>query len=110
MAAEGEINAENLLPTERVAVEHNLPVHQQTVVSQTLNDVRPDLLHWDWKQDGSCFTPIQTDNDVAPAEVMKVIRCSTTCATVCSVHVRDTVWNVSQLVDNAEEKFVNILR
>ena len=45
MAAKGEINPENLLPTERVAVQHSLPAHQQIIVSQTLNDVCPDPLH-----------------------------------------------------------------
>ena len=39
-----------------------------------LNDVRLDPLHWSWKQDGACFTQIQTDNDVALEEVMKFIR------------------------------------
>ena len=94
MSAKGEINREDLPPTARAAVQHSLRVHQQTVIWQTLNDVRLDPLHWGWKQDVACFTPIQTDNDVAPAEVMKFIRCnfkSLTCAAVCHVHVRDMV-------------------
>ena len=74
IAAKGEINSEVLPPMERGAVQHSLCVHQQAVVWQTLNDLRLDPLHWSWKQDGACFTRIQTDNDVAPAEVMKFIR------------------------------------
>ena len=95
MAAKGEKNPENVPSTERAAVEHSLRVHQQTVVWQTLKDVRLDLLHWGWKQHGTCFTPIQTDNDVVPVEVMKFIRfnCKSlnTCATVCYLCVRDMV-------------------
>ena len=74
IADKGEINPEDLPPTERAAVQHSLHVHQQTVVWQTLNDVRLDPLHWGWKQDGVSFTPIQTDYDVAPVEVMEFIR------------------------------------
>ena len=76
MPAKGKIKPEDLPPTERAAVQQSLCVHQQTVVSQTLNNLRLDLLNWGWKQDGACFTPIQTNNDVAPAEVMKFIRCN----------------------------------
>ena len=76
MAAKGEINPENLPPTERTAVQHSLRAYQQTVVWQTLNDVLLDPLHWGSKQDESCFTSIQTDNDVSPAEIMKFIRCN----------------------------------
>ena len=65
--AKGEIIPEDLSRTERAAVQHSLRVHQQTVVWQTLNDVRLDPLNLGWKQDGAYFTPIQTDNDVAPA-------------------------------------------
>ena len=75
MAAKGEINPD-LPPTEKAAVQHSLHVHQQPVVWQTLNDVRLDSLYWGWKQDGACFTPIQTDSDVAPVEVIKFIRCN----------------------------------
>ena len=93
VVAKGKINSEDLPPKEGVAVQHSLRVHQQAVVWQTLNDVRLDPLHWGWKQDGVCFTPIQTDNDVASAEMMKFIRCNckslTICATVCYVCVRD---------------------
>ena len=64
MATKGEINPEDLPPMERTYGESSSPAKQ-------LNDVRLDPLHWGWKQDGTCFAPIQTDNDVR-AEVMKL--------------------------------------
>ena len=76
MAAKGEILPENLPPTERAAAQHSFRVHQQVVVWQTLNEVIPDPLNLGWKQEGSSFVPVKTDNDVAPAELLKFIRCN----------------------------------
>ena len=49
MVAKGEINPEDLPPTDTAAVQHNLHGHQQTVVWQTLKDAYLDLLHRGWK-------------------------------------------------------------
>ena len=69
MAAKGEILPESLPPTEIAAV-------QQAVVWQTLNEICPDPLNWGWKQEGSTYAPVMTDNDVAPTELLKFIRCN----------------------------------
>ena len=101
MAPKGEINPEDLPPMERTYGESSSPAKQ-------LNDVRLDPLHWGWKQDATCFTPVQADNDVR-AEVMKLSDAiTTTCATVCYVPVKNMVEIVLLLVDNAKEKFVKI--
>ena len=76
MAAKGEINPEGLPLMKRSPVQYTIRVQEQTVVWQTLNDVCLDPSRWVWKQDGACFTSIQTDNDVALVKVMKFIRCN----------------------------------
>jgi hypothetical protein len=76
MAAKGEIVPENVPPTEQAAIQHSLRVHQQTIVWETLNEIHLNPLEWGWKQVGSAFTPVQTDNDIAPSEVLKFIRCN----------------------------------
>ena len=45
MVAKGEINPEDLPPTDTAVVQHSLHEHQQTVVWQTLKDAYLDLLH-----------------------------------------------------------------
>ena len=76
MAAKGEILPENLPPTERAAVQHSLRVHQQATVWSTLNEICPDPLNWGWKQEGYTYVPVMTNNDVAPADLLKFIRCN----------------------------------
>ena len=69
MAAKGDVKPENLPPTESTAISHSLRVHQQTITWETLAATTPNPLQWGWK-------PIQTDENVAPSELLKFIRCS----------------------------------
>lgn len=75
MAAKGDVRPENLPPTESAAINHSLRVHQQTVTWETLAITTPDPSQWGWKKENEYLTPIQTDDNVAPSDLLKFIRC-----------------------------------
>ena len=70
MAAKGDVKPENLLPTETTAINHTLGVHQQTITWETLAATTPNPLQWGCKEEHGKLTPIQTDENVAPSELL----------------------------------------
>ena len=76
MTVKGDVKPENLPPTESTAINHSLRVHQQTIAWGTLAATTSNPLQWGWKEENGKLTPIQTDENVAPSELLKFIRCN----------------------------------
>ena len=76
MAAKVEVKPENLPPTESAAFSHILRVHQQVITWETLGANSPNPLNWGWKDEDGKLKPIQIDGTVAPADLLKFIRCN----------------------------------
>ena len=76
MAAKGEVKPENLPPTYSAAFNHSLRVHQQIITWETLGVTSPNPLDWGWKAEDGKLIPIQTDEPVAPLDLLKFIRCN----------------------------------
>ena len=70
MAAKGEILPERLPPTERASHYHSLRVHHQVIVWETLGEIVNDPLDWGWENDGTRLSPIMTDVEVAPSNLV----------------------------------------
>ncbi|XP_065652097.1 uncharacterized protein LOC136079741 [Hydra vulgaris] len=76
MVCEGIIKPEKLPPTDHAAYFHGLRVHLQVVEWQMLDEsFNLDPKEWGWKLDNGCLLPIPTDKEVAPPNILKVIRC-----------------------------------
>jgi len=67
---------EKLPPTERAAFYHCLRVHLQVVTWMTLGSTNIEPTEWGWKNEGGRLTPIATDLEPAPEDLLKVIRCN----------------------------------
>ena len=76
MYAKGDVKLENLPPTDSTAISHSLRVHQQTITWETLAAITPNLLHSGWKDENGKLTPKQTDENVAPSDLLKFKRSS----------------------------------
>ena len=77
MACNGVIEPEKLPPTEDAAVNHGLRVHLQIINWKMLDGAANlDLGEWGWKLQDGHFAPICTDKQIAPNDLLKVIRCN----------------------------------
>ena len=77
MACKGIICPEKLPPSERAAYFHGLRTHFQVLNWSLLDDeFDQNVENWGWKQKASMLTPIATDKEMAPAALVKIIRCS----------------------------------
>ena len=66
---------ERLPPTENSAKFHILRTHHQVIQWNTLMAIDKDPTDWGWKlADGHCMA-IASDQDAAPSELLKIIRC-----------------------------------
>ena len=75
MACRGSFEPSKMPPTERSAYFHGLRVHLQIMTWKMLqNDIDPE--EWGWCKKDNELVPIMTDNDVAPENLLKVIRCN----------------------------------
>ena len=81
MAAKGIIDPSKLTPTENTAYYHVLRVYFQVLVWDTLDQFCVDPLEWGWKSTNGVLTPVQTDNECAPQDLLKFVRCQ--CKTGC---------------------------
>ncbi|KAG1665078.1 hypothetical protein GQR58_019552 [Nymphon striatum] len=77
MICKGVLQPEKLPPTERAAYYHGLRVHVQVIEWQMLDEASNlDPKEWGWKSTDGYLTPITTDKEIAPKELLKVIRCN----------------------------------
>ena len=70
-----KVEPERLPPTERTAFFHSLRVHQQVVVWAKLANNALVPQEWGWKLKSNILSPIMTDLDPAPENLLKFIRC-----------------------------------
>jgi len=114
---------EKLPPTERAAYYHCLRVHFQVVVWTTLGSTDIEPSEWGWKMEGGRLTPIATDLEPAPSDLLKVIRCNCKslvtnqcltnlctcrknglhCITACGHCHGDSCWNAQSPAVEAED-------
>ena len=76
-----------LLPTSpRTAFFHGLRVHHRIVVWKDLSEVYKEPLRWGWKIENSNYTPIMTDTEAGPPELLRIVRCGCKgpCCSKCS--------------------------
>ena len=76
-ASKSSLDPRKLPPTERAAYYHSLRVHLQTVLWEklicTFGDL--DVLRWEWKVGQNVLTPILTDLEAAPDNLLMFVRC-----------------------------------
>ena len=76
MVCEGLIEPEKLPPTERAAWFHGLRVHLQTIQWKILDDtINLEPEKWGWKKDNGVLVPIPTDKEIAPPDLLQIVRC-----------------------------------
>ena len=75
-----------LPPSPRAAFFHGLRVHHQIVVWKDLSEVDKEPLRWGWKIENSNYTPIMTDIEAGPPELLRIVRCGCKgpCGAKCS--------------------------
>ena len=75
-----------LPPSPRAAFFHGLRVHHQIVVWKDLSEVYKEPLRWGWKIENSNYTPIMTDIEAGPPELLRIVRCGCKgpCGAKCS--------------------------
>ncbi len=73
------VQPQTLPPTSAAARYHSFRVYHQV---QTWRGFDQPPTDWGWKLSGSNLIPVMADRDVAPKELLEVIRCS--CKTGCS--------------------------
>ena len=61
--------------TERVAYFHILRVHLQIVIWKYLGTVQIDPNDWGWEVKGGVFSPLMTELEAAPKELLRIVRC-----------------------------------
>ena len=75
MVSTGNIDPQKLPPTERVARYHSLRVHLQVTIWEKLTIDEFDPKQWGWRLNGNTLSPIMTDINVAPENLLKFVRC-----------------------------------
>ena len=73
------VEPDKMAPTDRVAYYHGLTDHLQIVTQKLLDskEIQLDPHEWGWQcKNGQNLSPITTDREVAPENILKVIRCN----------------------------------
>jgi len=73
---------ETLAPSEGAASVHALRAHYQAVVWVSLGQTQLDPTDWGWKLESNALVPVQLIGEVAPSDLLKIIKCS--CKTQCT--------------------------
>jgi hypothetical protein len=77
MVCNGLILPEKLPPTERAAHFHGFRVHLQVIEWKMLDEnYNLNPTEWGWKSVDGFLAPIPTDKEIAPPDLLKVIRCN----------------------------------
>ena len=69
------LEPQKLPPTERAAYYHSFRVHCQVIIWIKLNVDALDPRLWGWTLQDNEYSPVQTDKDVAPKNLLKFVRC-----------------------------------
>ena len=70
-----KIEPQRLPPTERVEYFHCLRVHYQVRVWKTFDECVKNAEEWGWKNVNNLLLPVMTDREVAPENLLVIIRC-----------------------------------
>lgn len=86
MANRAKIDPSCLPPSPRAAYFHGLRVYHQLKVWHGLCDTDQEPCRWGWEMKNSQFSPIMTDCEPGPQDLLKIVRCSCqkTCGKRCS--------------------------
>ena len=80
-----KIDSALLPPSPRVVFFHGLWVHHQIFVWKDLSEVDKEPLHQGWKVENSNYTPIMTDIEAGPPELLRIqFGCKRPCGAKCS--------------------------
>jgi len=64
-----------LPPSSSAARMHCMRTHLQSVIWQTLDEAHIKPTDWGWELQSSRLVPVQLDQDIAPDDILKVVRC-----------------------------------
>ena len=78
-----KIDSALLPPSPRAAFFHGLQVHHQIVVWKDLSKIDKEPLSWGWKIENSNYSPIMTDIEAGPPELLRIMQCG--CKGPCGV-------------------------
>ena len=78
------IDPSSLPPSPRAAYYHGLRVYHQLKVWRELRNSDDMPLNWGWQIVGESFSPIMTDEEAGPPDLLKVIRCG--CKSRCETN------------------------
>lgn len=85
MVCNGVILPEKLPPTESAAHCHGYRVHLQVTEWKMLDEISHlNPLDWGWRETDGHLEPVATTKEIAPANILKVIRCN--CKTTSKNH------------------------
>ena len=75
-----------LPPSPRAIFFHDLLAHHQIVVWKDLSEVYKEPLRWGWKIENTNHTPIMTDIEAGPPELLRIVQCGCKgpCGAKCS--------------------------
>lgn len=79
MAEKGLVQPEKLPPTDRAAFFHGLRAHLQIVTWKLLsetNEINLEPTEWGWQMVDDQLKAITSDTEIAPENILKVIRCN----------------------------------
>ena len=81
-----EIDPALLPPAPRASFFHGLRVHHQIVLWRGLSELDKVPLRWGWKIENSNYTPIMTDIEAGPPELLRIVQCGCKgpCGAKCS--------------------------
>ena len=71
-----KVKPESLLPTEQAAMFCIYRIYFQLHKWNTLMESTLDPKYWGWRLEGNLMVPVLTDQEPAPDELLKVIRCN----------------------------------
>ena len=86
MANPAKTDPSCLPPSPRATYFHGLRVYHQLKVWRGLCDTDQEPCRWGWEMKNSQFSPIMTDCEPGPQDLLKIMRCSCqkTCGKRCS--------------------------
>ena len=76
MESRSNINPSVLPPSPRAAVYHGLRVYHQIKVWLLLMNTDCDPIKWGWKMNNGSFSPIMTDTEPYPRDLLEMMRCN----------------------------------
>ena len=106
MLIDGTITPEKLPTSEKAICYHGFRLHLQIIKWKMLDEPQSlNATDWGWKKYGDYLVPIPTDKDVAPTNILKVIkcRCNSTSKNKCGTNLCSCKKNGLKFMSASEE-------